>query len=148
MLRRIATLPLATYQAGETVLVAGTKTGRADPQEGRGCNREGGHSDRQGGGIRRRIWRALSVAESAAHCRRASWNPQSFASRPSSCSKKIPSHSCMFRQSWHCVSTSLINVVELKSQIQLHHMIRSSIGKAVKKLEDLLSATGVYAPGI
>ena len=49
MLRRIATLPLATYQAGETVLVAGTKTGRADPQEGRGCNREGGHSDRQGG---------------------------------------------------------------------------------------------------
>jgi len=39
-------------------------------------------------------------------------------------------------------------VVELKSQIQLHHMIRSSIGKAVKKLEDLLSATGVYAPGI
>ena len=28
MLRRIATLPLATYQAGETVLVAGTKTGR------------------------------------------------------------------------------------------------------------------------
>ena len=28
MLRRIATLPLATYQAGEPVLVAGTKTGR------------------------------------------------------------------------------------------------------------------------
>ena len=28
MLQRIATLPLATYQAGETVLVAGTKTGR------------------------------------------------------------------------------------------------------------------------
>jgi CRP/FNR family transcriptional regulator, cyclic AMP receptor protein len=39
-------------------------------------------------------------------------------------------------------------VVELKSQIELHHMIRSSIGKAVKKMEDLLSATGVYAPGI
>jgi len=28
MLQRIATLPLATYQAGETVLTAGTKTGR------------------------------------------------------------------------------------------------------------------------
>jgi len=28
VLQRIATLPLATYQAGETVLAAGTKTGR------------------------------------------------------------------------------------------------------------------------
>ena len=42
-------------------------------------------------------------------------------------------------------------VIELKSQIQLHHMVRSTIGKAVKKMEELLSATGadlVYAPGI
>src|SRR6516162_8681231 len=42
-------------------------------------------------------------------------------------------------------------VIELKSQIQLHHMIRSTIGKAVKKMEEMLSATGgdlVYAPGI
>jgi CRP/FNR family transcriptional regulator, cyclic AMP receptor protein len=42
-------------------------------------------------------------------------------------------------------------VIELKSQIQLHHMIRSTVGKAVKKMEELLSATGpdlVYAPGI
>jgi hypothetical protein len=28
VLQRIATLPLATYRAGETVLAAGTKTGR------------------------------------------------------------------------------------------------------------------------
>ena len=28
LLQRIATLPLATYQPGETVLAAGTKTGR------------------------------------------------------------------------------------------------------------------------
>jgi hypothetical protein len=28
VLQRIATLPLATYQAGETVFAAGTKTGR------------------------------------------------------------------------------------------------------------------------
>ena len=33
-------------------------------------------------------------------------------------------------------------VIELKSQIQLHHMIHSTIGKAVKKIEELLSATG------
>jgi hypothetical protein len=42
-------------------------------------------------------------------------------------------------------------VIELKSQIQLHHMIRSTIGKAVKKVEELLSANGtdlIYAPGI
>jgi len=42
-------------------------------------------------------------------------------------------------------------VIELKSQIQLHHMIRSTIGRAVKKMEELLSATGadlVHAPGI
>jgi hypothetical protein len=42
-------------------------------------------------------------------------------------------------------------VIELKSQIQLRHMIRSTIGRAVKKTEELLSAAGadlVYAPGI
>ena len=42
-------------------------------------------------------------------------------------------------------------VIELKSQIQLHHMIRSTFGRAVKKMEELLSATGadlVHAPGI
>ena len=42
-------------------------------------------------------------------------------------------------------------VIELKNQIQLHRMVRSTIGKAVKKMEELLSAPGadlVYAPGI
>jgi hypothetical protein len=42
-------------------------------------------------------------------------------------------------------------VIELKAQIQLHHMIRSTIGKAVSKMEELLSVTGVdrvHAPEI
>jgi len=42
-------------------------------------------------------------------------------------------------------------VIELKSQIQLHHMVRSTIGRAVKKMEEMLSGTGgdlVYVPGI
>jgi CRP-like cAMP-binding protein len=42
-------------------------------------------------------------------------------------------------------------LIELKSQVQLHHIVGKSIGKAVKKMEELLSATGadlVYAPGI
>ena len=43
-------------------------------------------------------------------------------------------------------------VVELKSQIKLHHMVRSTFGKAVMKMEELLSATGAdlvrHASGI
>ena len=66
VLQRIATLPLATYQPGETVLAAGYENrSLADPQEGRGCHREGGHGDCQGDGTRRCIRRAVSVAESA-----------------------------------------------------------------------------------
>src|SRR5215469_11860167 len=43
----------------------------ADPQEGRGYNPEEWHCDCRGGGTRRRNRRALSVAKSAAYCRRA-----------------------------------------------------------------------------
>jgi CRP-like cAMP-binding protein len=42
-------------------------------------------------------------------------------------------------------------LIELKSEIKLHNILGKTIGKAVKKLEDMLSATGgdlVYAPGI
>src|SRR5262249_53372671 len=43
----------------------------ADPQEGRGYNPEEWHCDCRGDGTRRRVRRALSVAKSAAYCRRA-----------------------------------------------------------------------------
>jgi hypothetical protein len=42
-------------------------------------------------------------------------------------------------------------LIELKSEVQLHHIIGKTIGKAVKKMEELLSAPGadlVHAPGI
>jgi len=35
------------------------------------------------------------------------------------------------------------SLVELKSQIQLHHILGKTIGKAVKKMEELLSTNGV-----
>ena len=41
--------------------------------------------------------------------------------------------------------------IELKSEIKLHNILGKTIGKAVKKMEEMLSATGgdlVYAPGI
>jgi CRP/FNR family transcriptional regulator, cyclic AMP receptor protein len=35
------------------------------------------------------------------------------------------------------------SLVELKSQIQVHHILGKTIGKAVKKMEELLSTNGV-----
>src|SRR5215469_11788168 len=72
VLQRIATLPLATYQAGETVLTAGTKTGRLlILRQGAVTIEKEGTVICQGDGTRRRLRRALSVAKSAAYCRRA-----------------------------------------------------------------------------
>ena len=45
--KRLATLPLAAYGAGETVLAEGTKTGRtADSQNRAGERHQGRHRDR------------------------------------------------------------------------------------------------------
>ena len=73
MLRRIATLPLATYQAGETVLVAGTKTGRLL------ILRKGAVAIEKEGTVIAKVAESGAVfgelsalLNSAAHCRRAS----------------------------------------------------------------------------
>ena len=72
VLQRIATLPLATYQAGETVLAADTKTGRLL------ILRKGAVTIEKEGTVIAKVTEpgavfgeALSVAKSAAYCRRA-----------------------------------------------------------------------------
>ena len=96
--RRIATLPLATYQPGETVIAAGTKTGRLL------ILRKGAVVIEKGGtviakvtepGAARRQCGKFSNAESSPNTE--PWKPRSFASRPSNCSNKIPAHFCTSR---------------------------------------------------
>src|SRR6516164_336792 len=142
MLRRIATLPLATYQAGETVLVAGTRKGAvAIEKEGTVIAKvaESGA-----------VFGELSALLNQSHTADVrALEPSEFRVAPVELLEEDPV-ALMYVSAILALRLNLANqaVVELKSQIQLHHMIRSSIGKAVKKLEDLLSATGVYAPGI
>jgi CRP-like cAMP-binding protein len=150
MLRRIATLPLATYQAGETVLVAGTKTGRLL------ILRKGAVAIEKEGTVIAKVAESgavfgeLSALLNQPHTADVrALEPSEFRVAPVELLEEDPV-ALMYVSAILALRLNLANqaVVELKSQIQLHHMIRSSIGKAVKKLEDLLSATGVYAPGI
>ena len=150
MLRRIATLPLATYQAGETVLVAGTKTGRLL------ILRKGAVTIEKEGTVIAKVtepgavFGELSALLNQSHTADVrALEPSEFRVAPVELLEEDPV-ALMYVSAILALRLNLANqaVVELKSQIQLHHMIRSSIGKAVKKLEDLLSATGVYAPGI
>ena len=150
MLQRIATLPLATYQAGETVLTAGTKTGRLL------ILRKGAVAIEKEGAVIAKVtepgavFGELSALLNQPHTADVrALEPSEFRVAPVELLEEDPV-ALMYVSAILALRLNLANqaVVELKSQIQLHHMIRSSIGKAVKKLEDLLSATGVYAPGI
>ena len=153
MLRRIATLPLATYQAGETVLIAGTKTGRLL------ILRKGAVTIEKEGTVIAKltepgaVFGELSALLNLPHTADVrTLESSEFRVAPAELLEEDPV-ALMYVSAILALRLNLANqaVVELKSQIKLHHMIRSTIGKAVMKMEELLSTTGadlVDAPGI
>ena len=107
VLQRIMALPLATYQPGETVIAAGTKTGRLL------ILRKGVVTIEKDGTVIAKVtepgavFGELSALLNQPHTADVRTSePRSFASRRPTCSWKIPSYSCTLRQSWHNVSTS------------------------------------------
>jgi len=153
VLQRIATLPLATYQAGETVLTAGTKTSRLL------ILRKGAVTiEKEGSEIAQvtepgAVFGELSALLNQPHTADVrTFETSEFRVAPAELLEEDPVV-LLYVAAILAQRLNLANqaVIELKSQIQLHHMVRSTIGRAVKKMEEMLSATGgdlVYAPGI
>ena len=153
LLRRIETMPLATYQPGETVIAAGTKTGRLL------ILRKGAVTIRKNGTVIAEVKEPgavigeLSALLNQPHTADVqTLEASEFRVAQADLLVEDPVV-LLYVAAILAQRLNLANhaVIELKSQIQLHHMIRSTIGKAVKKMEEMLSATGgdlVYAPGI
>ena len=153
VLQRIATLPLVTYQAGETVLTAGTKTGRLL------ILRKGAVTiEKEGTEITKvmepgAVFGELSALLNQPHTADVrTLETSEFRVAPAELLEEDPVL-LLYVAAILAQRLNLANqaVIELKSQIQLHHMVRSTIGRAVKKMEEMLSGTGgdlVYAPGI
>src|SRR6516164_2168523 len=145
LLQRIATLPLATYQAGETVLAAGTKTGRLL------ILRKGAVAIEKEGTVIAKVTEPGAVFGELSALLNL---PHTADVRTLESSEfRVAPAELLYVAAILAQRLNLANqaVVELKSQIKLHHMIRSTIGKAVMKMEGLLSTTGadlVDAPGI
>jgi len=151
--RRIGTMPLTTYQPGETVLAAGTKTGRLL------ILKKGAVTIRKNGTVIAEVKEPgavigeLSALLNQPHTADVqTLEASEFRVAPAELLEEDPA-ALLYVAAILAQRLNLANqaVIELKSQIQLHHMIRSTIGKAVKKMEEMLSATGgdlVYAPGI
>jgi CRP/FNR family cyclic AMP-dependent transcriptional regulator len=153
VLQRITALPLATYQPGETVIAAGTKTGRLL------ILRRGVVTIEKEGTVIAKVtepgavFGELSALLNQPHTADVrTLETSEFRVARAELLEEDPA-ALLYVAAILAQRLNLANqaVVELKSQIQLHHMIRSAIGKGVKKMEELLSATGadlVYAPGI
>ena len=153
VLQRIATLPIATYQAGETVLTAGTKTGRLL------ILRKGAVTiEQEGTEITKvmepgAVFGELSALLNQPHTADVrTLETSEFRVAPAELLEEDPVV-LLYVAAILAQRLNLANqaVIELKSQIQLHHMVRSTIGRAVKKMEEMLSGTGgdlVYVPGI
>ena len=153
VLKSIATLPLATYQAGETVLAAGTKTGRLL------ILRKGAVTIEKDGTVIAKVtepgavFGELSALLNQPHTADVrTLEISEFRVARAQLLEEDPV-ALLYVAAILAQRLNLANqaVVELKAQIQLHHMIRSTIGKAVTKMEELLSSTGVdlvHAPEI
>ena len=153
VLKRIATLPLATYRAGETVIAAGTKTGRLL------ILRKGAVTIEKRGTVIAKVtepgavFGELSALLDQPHTADVrTLETSEFRVARAELLEEDPV-ALLYVAAILAQRLNLANqaVVELKAQIQLHHMIRSTIGKAVSKMEELLSVTGVdlvHAPDI
>src|SRR6516164_9559167 len=153
VLQRIGTLPPATYQPGETVIAAGTKTGRLL------ILRKGAVTiEKEGTAIAKltepgAVFGELSALLNQPHTADVrALETSEFRVAPAEPLEEDPA-ALLYVAAILAQRLNLANqaVIELKSQIQLHHMVRSTIGRAVKKMEEMLSGTGgdlVYVPGI
>jgi CRP-like cAMP-binding protein len=153
VLQRIATLPLATYQPGETVIAAGTKTGRLL------ILRKGAVTiEKEGTEIAKvtepgAVFGELSALLNQPHTADVrALETSEFRVAPAEVLEQDPAI-LLYVAAIQAQRLNLANeaLIALKSEVQLHHIIGKTIGRAVKKLEELLSATGadlVHARGI
>ncbi len=149
----IASLPLATYQAGETVLAAGTRTGRLLILR-KGAvtiEREGTEiaKVREPGAVFGEISALLNLPHTADV---RTLETSEFRVARAELLEEDPVVllyvAAILAQRLKLANQALI---ELKSQIEPHHLIGEIIGKVVKKMEELLGAPGadlVYVRGI
>ncbi len=153
VLRAIASLPLVTYPAAETVLAAGTRTGRLL------ILRKGAVTiEKEGTEIAKvaepgAVFGEISALLNLPHTAdvRTLENSE-FRVAGADLLEEDPvvlSYvAAILAQRLNLANQALI---ELKNQIQPQTLIGETIGKAVKKMEELLGATGadlVYARGI
>ena len=140
VLQRIATLPIATYQAGETVLTAGTKTGRLL------ILRKGAVTiEKEGTEITKVMEPGAVFGEHSALLNQPhtadvrTLETSEFRVAPAELLEEDPVL-LLYVAAILAKRLNLANqaVIELKSQIQLHHMVRSTIGRAVKKMEEIM----------
>ena len=152
VLRRITALPLATYHAGETVLAAGTTTGRLL------ILRKGAVTIEKKGTVIAKVTEPGAVfGELSALLNQ----PHTADVRTLETSEFLVARAELLEEPDVLLYVAAIlaqrlnhanqALIELKSEIKLHNILGKTIGKAVKKMEEMLSATGgdlVYAPGI
>jgi CRP-like cAMP-binding protein len=153
VLQRIATLPLTIFQPGETVVAAGTKTGRLL------ILRRGAVTIEKEGTVIARvtepgaIFGEISALLNQPHTADVrTLELSEFRIARAELLEEDPAAllyvAAILAQRLNLANEALI---ELKSEVRLHNIIGKTIGKAVKKMEELLSGTGadlVHAPGI
>jgi CRP/FNR family transcriptional regulator, cyclic AMP receptor protein len=153
VLQGIAALPLATYQAGETLFAAGTTTGRLL------ILRKGAVTVEKGGAEIAKVtepgavFGELSALLHQPHTADVrTLETSEFRVARAELLEQDPVIllyvAAILAQRLNLANQSLI---DLKSQIQVHRIIGKTIGTAVKKMEELLSANGadlVNAEGI
>ena len=144
-LQGIAALPIATYQAGETLFATGTTTGRLL------ILRKGAVMvEKEGIEIAKvsepgAVFGELSALLHQPHTADVrTLKASEFRVARAELLEQDPAIllyvATILAQRLNLANESL---VELKSQIQLHHILGKTIGKAVKKMEELLSTNGV-----
>jgi CRP/FNR family transcriptional regulator, cyclic AMP receptor protein len=141
VLQRIATLPLATYQAGETVFAAGTKTGRLL------ILRKGAVTiEKEGTEIAKvtkpgAVLGELSALLDQPHT--ADVRTLETSEFRVARAELLEEDSVMLLYVAAILAQRLDHanqaLIELKSEIKLHNILGKTIGKAVKKLEDMLN---------
>ena len=153
VLQRIMALPLATYQPGETVIAAGTKTGRLL------ILRKGVVTiEKEGTEIAKvtepgAVFGEISALLNQPHTADVrALKTSEFRVAPA---ELLEEDSAILLYVAAILAERLNHgnqaLIELKREINLHNILGKTIGKAVKKMEELLSGTGgdlVHAPGI